>query len=267
MFNSDQSLVKRYGSYALVTGASEGIGRAFAWNLAQEGMSLVLVARREHLLQELANEIKQKHRVDCLVVGADLAKKDEVERVVQMTQSLDMGVVVCNAGFGIAGNFLDHDVHHEMEMINVNCYALAKMTHDFGVRMKERGRGAVFLLSSIVATQGIARSANYAATKAYVLSLGEALQEEWRGTGIDVLIVAPGPVDTGFSARSKMQFGQTTTPQVVAKESIGAIGRKKIVHPGGLAKLMKLGILMTPRFLRVKIMSLIMRRMTQKLPN
>jgi len=264
MSPQDTSLFNKYGTYALITGASEGIGRAFAWQLAQEGFNLVLVARREYLLNDLAAEIKLKYPVACQVIKADLAIKDEVDRLLEVTASVDIGVVVCNAGFGLAGNFLDNDVSSELEMISVNCYALAKMTHDFGIRLKKRGRGAVLLLSSIVATQGIARTANYAATKAYVLSLGEALQLEWRGSGVDLLIVAPGPVDTGFSKRSKMQFGQTTTPEVVAKESINAIGRKSIVHPGALAKLMKLGISMTPRYLRVKIISTIMRGMTQQ---
>ena len=260
------SLLKRYGTHALITGASEGIGRAFAWQLAKEGMNLILVARREQMLAELASEIIQKYQVECHVLKIDLAIELEVDRLIDMTQAFDIGVVVCNAGFGLAGNFLDNDVNTEMQMIQVNCMALTKMTHHFGRQLKKRGRGAVFLLSSIVATQGIARSANYAATKAYVLSLGEALQVEWRDSGVDLLIVAPGPVDTGFSKRSKMKFGQTTTPELVAKESIQSIGQKSIVHPGGLAKLMKLGIAMTPRFIRVKIISLMMRGMTKELP-
>lgn len=259
---SDKQLMQ-YGPFALVTGASEGIGRAFAWALAQKGFNLILVARRENLLVDLADEIERMHGVECHVFRADLGGNEGVDQVLEFTKAIEVGMLVCNAGFGASGDFLDSDLSMETEMIHVNCIALAKLTHEFGKRFKARGHGAVVLLASIVATQGVARSANYAATKAYVLSLGEGLQEEWRGSGVDLLIVAPGPVHTGFSKRSNMQFGVASSPEIVARESINGLGRKKIIHPGKLAKLMSFGVSVSPRFLRVKVFSWVMRGMTQ----
>ena len=267
MYDSGGSFAVRYGSYALVTGASEGIGRAFAVELAQKGLDLILVARREAVLKQLAEEIQTHHGVQCQVLSADLAQQEEVERVMAFSARFDVGLVVCSAGFGTAGNFLDNDLSNEMSMLSVNCEALTRMTHAYGAKFKERGRGAIILLSSIIATQGVPRSAHYSATKAYVQALGEALYEEWRGSGVDLLIVAPGPVETGFSKRSKMQFGLTTTPDVVAIDSINALGRQRLVHPGWLAKVMSLGLSITPRSIRVKVMGMVMKEMTKRLPS
>jgi short-subunit dehydrogenase len=114
--------------------------------------------------------------------------------------------------------------------------------------------------------QGVPRSAHYAATKAYVHAFGEALQEEWKGTGVDLLIVAPGPVETGFAERSKMQLGKAAAPTVVALESLAALGHKKVIHPGWLAKLMAISLSTAPRWLRVQIMGAIMANMTKQLP-
>ena len=176
-------------------------------------------------------------------------------------------MVVCNAGYGTAGNFLDGELAHELDMLRVNCTAVTTMLHHMGLRLKARGRGGVILLSSIVATQGVARSAHYAATKAYVQTLGEGLQEEWQGSGIDLLVVAPGPVSTGFATRSNMRLGKAATPDVVAQQSLKALGRQKLIHPGWLAKLMSLSLSTAPRSIRVKIMSAIMGSMTKHLPN
>jgi hypothetical protein len=256
----------RYGPYALVTGASEGIGQSVAEELAQSGINVVLVARREDVLNKLAQRLENQYGVLCPVIGADLSKSEDIEKMFQITDRLEIGLVVCNAGFGTAGNFLDSDLAIEMNMLNVNCAALVKMTHHLGQQLKARGRGGLILLSSIVAMQGVPRSAHYAATKAYVQSLGEALQEEWKGFGVDLLIVAPGPVATGFASRSNMQIGKAATPKVVAQESLVALGNKTVIHPGWLAKLMVFALSTAPRSIRIKIMGAIMRDMTKQLP-
>lgn len=261
------ALHNRYGAYALVTGASEGIGQCFAEELAKAGMNVVLVARRQDRLNTLANTLEAKYKILCPVVNADLSSADQLEGLLQITDKLDIGLLVCNAGFGTAGNFLDAEIENEMNMLSVNCKAVSTLVHHFGQKFKTKGVGGVILLSSIVATQGVARAAHYAATKAYVHTLGEGLQQEWHGSGLDLLIVAPGPVETGFAQRSKMQLGKTVSPEVVAKQSLQALGRQHLVHPGWLAKCMALALSTAPRVLRVKIMSAIMGSMTQRLPH
>ena len=257
---------RRYGPYALVTGASEGIGRAIAEELAKSGVNVLLVARREDLLNQLAHRLEKQYGVLCPVICADLSKLEEIDSLFSITDHLEIGLVVCNAGFGTAGNFLNSDLKTEMDMLNVNCAALTKMAHHMGNQLKVRGRGGLILVSSILAMQGVPRSAHYAATKAYVHALGEALQEEWKVTGLDLLIVAPGPVAPGFAARSKMQLGKAATPTVVALESLAALGRRKVIHPGWLAKVMAFSLSTAPRWIRVKIMGAIMRDMTKQLP-
>ena len=257
---------KRYGPYALVTGASEGIGASFAEALAKAGLNVVLVARREERLNQLASRFEAKYGVLCPVISADLSNPDDVRAMFQITDQLDIGLVVCNAGYGTAGNFLDNDLAQELNMLSVNCNAVTTMVHHLGTKLKSRGHGGVILLSSIVATQGVARSANYAATKAYVQTLGEGLQQEWKGSGIDLLIVAPGPVATGFALRSNMKLGKAATPEVVAQQSLKALGSQKLIHPGWLAKLMSFALSTAPRKVRVLIMGAIMGLMTKHLP-
>lgn len=265
---NDQSseVMKRYGSYAMVTGASEGIGRAFAEKLASVGLNVVLVARREDQLNALASELEGRYGVLCPVIQADLSSDEQVAHVLQLTDTLDIGLVVCNAGFGTAGNFLESDVETELNMLAVNCIAVTRLVHHFGNKFRGKGAGGVILLSSIVATQGVPRSAHYAATKAYVHTLGEGLQQEWLGSGVDLLIVAPGPVATGFAKRSGMQLGQTASAEVVATQALNALGRQKLIHPGVLAKGLAFALSTAPRSLRVKIMGSIMGSMTQHLP-
>jgi short-subunit dehydrogenase len=260
------NFAKRYGPYAMVTGASEGIGASFAEELAKAGINVVLVARREDQLNKLARRLEAKYAVLCPVISVDLSKADEVEAMFRITDQIDIGLVVCNAGFGTAGNFLDSDVGNELNMLSVNCNAVTRMAHHMGLKLKARGHGGLILLSSIVATQGAARSAHYAATKAYIQTLGEGLQQEWSKIGIDLLIVAPGPVTTGFALRSNMQMGKAATPEVVAQESLKALGRKKLIHPGWLAKLMSFSLSTAPRRIRVLIMGAIMGSMTKHLP-
>jgi short-subunit dehydrogenase len=255
----------KYGPFALVTGASEGIGRSFATELAKRGLNVLLVARRADALKQLSQELESKYKVLCPVLVADLSVPADVENVLHHAQQLDMGLVICNAGYGTAGNFLDSDLETEMNMLRVNCDAVTRMVHVLGRQLRTRGKGGMVLMSSIVATQGAPRSANYAASKAYIHSLGEALQEEWCGLGIDLLLVAPGPVATGFAKRSKMQMGQAATPDVVAIESLEALGKKRLVHPGWLAKLLFFSLATAPRNIRVKIMGVIMNGMTKQL--
>lgn len=260
-------LPNRYGAYAMVTGASEGIGQSYAEELAKSGMNVVLVARRLDRLTALATELEAKYKIMCPVIQADLSSDEQLVALLELTNRLDIGLLICNAGFGTAGDFLDSEIETEMSMLTVNCTAVTKLVHHFGIKFKKRGAGGVILLSSIVATQGVARTAHYAATKAYVHTLGEGLQQEWRNSGLDLLIVAPGPVETGFARRSRMQLGKTTSPELVAWQSLKALGQQQLIHPGWMAKCMAIALSTAPRTLRVKIMSAIMGSMTQHLSN
>jgi uncharacterized protein len=258
-----RALRQRYGPWAVVTGASDGIGRAFAQCLAEGGFGVVLVARREDVLQDLAKQLKQTHGAEAIVVAADLREPSGVDAIVAQTAHLEVALFVAAAGFGTSGRFIDAALEAELEMIDVNCRAVAALSHHFGARFAQQRRGGMVLFSSIVAFQGVPRATNYAATKAYVQSLAEGLRVELAPFGVDVLSSAPGPVRSGFAKRANMVLGATAEPAVVARVSLAALGRVGTTRPGFLSKVLGWSLALLPRWARVRLMATIMAGMTR----
>lgn len=255
-------LLAAYGPWAVVTGASDGIGRAFAIALAQEGFSLILVARRRPELDALASSLKQRFGVEARPLAADLSSHAETARLDRETRELDIGLLVAAAGFGVSGPFVEASQLTELGMIDVNCRALAQSAQDFSRRFVARGRGGLVLMSSVVAFQGVPRAANYAATKAYVQTLAEGLSLELSGKGVDVLASAPGPVVSGFGLRAGMKIAKGQTPEEVARGTLRALGRQTTVRPGVLAKALEASLALLPRTLRMRVMGEVMASMT-----
>ncbi len=253
---------ERYGPWAVVTGASSGIGRATAEQLAQSGMHVVLVARNADALNELAARLRAQQHVEVRVIATDLARLDGVAAVELGTTDLDVGLLVAAAGFGTSGPLVGAPLERELEMLDVNCRAVLMLTHHFGHRLKQRGRGGIVLFGSIVGFQGTPYAAHYAATKAYVQSLAEALHVELAPYGVHVLASAPGPTASGFAARSDMRMGATVSPDVVAGSTLAALGRQVTVHPGLLTKLLTYALALLPRGGRVRIIGMVMHGMT-----
>ncbi len=251
----------RYGPWAVVTGASSGIGEETAVQLGAAGLNLVLVARRAHLLEALAATLRDRHGVDVMVVAVDLADPAGVETVARATEELDVGLLVAAAGYGTSGDFLDADPSHELDMLQVNAAAPLILSHRFGGRFARRGRGGLVLLSSVVAYQGVPRSANYAATKAYVQTLAEGLHAEFASRGVDVLSVAPGPVHSGFADRAGMTMSRALRTADVVTPALRALGRRPTVAPGALSKILSWSLATMPRRMRVRVMGLVMRTM------
>jgi len=248
----------RFGPWAVVTGASSGIGAAFARDLAARGVHVVLVSRRAGELEALAAELARDHRVLTRVVALDLADPAATSRLLEGTHDLDVGVVIASAGFGSCGRLLDRDIADEAEMVDVNCRAVLQLAHGFGRRLVARGRGALVLLSSLVAFQGAPFAANYAATKAYVQTLAEGLQAELRPHGVQVIACAPGPVDTGFAARARMAMGRALRPEVVARETLARLPGGGTVRPGLGRKALGFCLATLPRALRVRVLGKVM---------
>jgi uncharacterized protein len=264
MPNSNSDQLQRYGPWALVTGASDGIGKALALDLARRGFNLVLVARRESLLFELANHIETAHGRKTVVIATDLGRSGAVAAIAEKTSAIDIGLVAAAAGFGTAGAFMSIDDTAEINMVDVNCRAVLETVLAFAPRMKARGNGGIILLSSIVAFQGVRASANYAATKAYVQSLGEGIADDLAAFGIDVLTAAPGPVASGFATRARMTMGAADTPDVVARQIMEALGRRSFVRPGRLGRLLGFSLAALPRTARRFIMARIMSGMARQ---
>jgi short-subunit dehydrogenase len=250
--------LERYGPWAVVTGASSGIGRALALRLAEYGLNLVVVARYRPALEELAASLSARHGVQVRVLEADLALETSLEAIEVATADLEVGLLVASAGFGTSGPFLDADLEVEAEMLMVNGRAVLQLAHHFGRRFRERGGGGLVLLSSVVAFQGAPWAANYAATKAYVQTLAEALHEELRSDGIAVLAVAPGPTHSGFADRAGMRLRMAADPEAIAQPILDALGRQVTVRPGLLSKLLAFSLLPLPRWARVRLMGRVM---------
>lgn len=256
-------LARLYGPWAVVTGASSGIGAAAATVLAEGGVNLLLVARRLPELQERAVLLRDRYGVEVEVVAADLATAAGTASVEEAGGHLDVGLLVAAAGFGTSGTFVEGDLEEELEMLQVNCRAVLQATHHFARRFKARNRGGIVLFGSIVGFQGTPYAAHYAATKAYIQTLAEGLRVELAPHGVDVLATAPGPVHTGFAARSRLKMGAALQPEAVARETLAALGRRTTVHPGLLTKVLTGSLALLPRWGRSQVMGRVMSGMAQ----
>ena len=254
----------KYGPWAVVTGASDGIGRACATELAAGGLNLILVARRECLLASLADSLRREHGIETKVLAMDLSSREGVGVILDQTAALDVGLLVAAAGFGTSGRFIDGDPAEEAAMLTVNCSAVTLLSFHFARQFAKRGGGGVVLFGSLVGWQGVPYSAHYAATKAYVQTLAEGLHVELAASKVDVLVSAPGPVSSGFADRAGMRMGAAVRPAEVARSTLAALGRgRTTVVPGALSKLLTYTLLPLPRAGRVRMMARIMKGMTK----
>lgn len=251
----------RYGPVALVTGASDGIGREFARALAAKKFDLVIVARRLDRLEELAHELRTAHGIAVTILAVDLADVDGVKTILKATESVHIGLFVAAAGFGSAGRLIDLPVENELDMIDVNCRAVLQMTSAFAQRFKTRKSGGIILFGSLLGFQGVSYSSTYAATKAFIQSLAEGLRGEMKSFGVDVLSVAPGPVATGFGQRAGMKLTIAAHPRSVADSALSALGRKTTVAPGWFSKVLLWSLLPVPRWGKTMILTRIMKNM------
>lgn len=183
---------ERYGPWAVVAGASEGIGASFSEKLAGRGFNVVLVARRAGPLEDLAADLRNKHGVEIRVLALDLGSADAVAGIDKATAELEVGLFIYNAAYSPIGSFLDIDVADHLKAVDVNVCGPLRMSHYFGRRLSNCGRGGIILMSSMSGYQGTAMVANYAATKAYDTILAEGLWHELRERGVDVLACIAG---------------------------------------------------------------------------
>ena len=227
----------RFGPWAVVTGASSGIGREFARQLAANGINVVLIARRQALLAEAGREFSTQYGVEHRVVALDLTEPGFLERIAGATDDLDIGLVVSNAGTAMPGEFLSHDLDALQAVMSLNATATLEVTHHFGGRLARRGRGGMILVSAAGSRHGVPNMANDAATKAYVLALGQALHREFARHGVTVSVLLPGMTDTPTLDKLGFQPGTSplkpmTVEQCVA-EGLAALAANRATHIAG----------------------------------
>jgi short-subunit dehydrogenase len=191
----------RFGPWALVTGASAGIGKELARQLAAHGIHLVLTARRRSALEALAAALHREHGVETRALPLDLARDDAAQELDDATRDLDIGLVISNAGDAIPGEFLETSRADLHAIVRLNVLAQLDVAHRFGQRLAKRGRGGLVLVGALGATRGVPFMANAAATKAYVHSLGEALHIELGKQGVSVTVLQPPPTETEALAK------------------------------------------------------------------
>ncbi len=228
---------QRFGPWAIVTGASSGIGKAFAQQLAANGLHLVLVARRLPLLEALGKQLEQKYGIHYRAVGLDLTKEDFMQPLEEATHDLDIGLVISNAGAGGPEDFLATEDPSLRQVVQLNAIAHLDLAHYYGRRLAQRGGGGILLVSTMGARQPVPYTANLAASKAYVLSLGEALHVEFQKAGVSVTVLLPGPTNTPMVG--DFGFGQANlpirvmSPEQCAAEGLAALQMNRPTHIAG----------------------------------
>ena len=235
--NQYKEFRQRYGPWALVAGASEGLGAAYAEALARRGLDLVLVARRLELLQALAARLTAQYAISVRSLPLDLSQLEAVDQIAQETQSLEVGLLVYNAAYSAVGPFFNHSLDDHLKEVDTNMRTPLGLVNAFGVRMLASGHGGIILMSSLSAFQGSAYISTYSATKAFNIALAEGLWEEWRQEGVDVLACVAGAISTpNYLASSPKRTGRisdaTLDPDTVVTEALAALGHRPTVIPG-----------------------------------
>jgi hypothetical protein len=232
-----RSFTSRYGPWALVAGASEGLGEQFARQLAARGLNLILVARRRELLEALSKDLSQTSGVAARTLALDLSQPESLGEIERATSGCEVGLLLYNAAVSVIGSFLDHEVDEYRAELEVNCRRPLELAHLFARRMAERGRGGILLMSSLAGTQGSPFIAHYGATKAWNTVMAEGLWGELGEHGIDVLTCRAGATrtprylrDSGGGARSA--FVPEMEPADVVAEALAALGRTPSMVPG-----------------------------------
>lgn len=213
-------LKNRYGNLAVIAGASEGIGAAFASFLAARGINLVLVARREDVLQRFADKLTEMYRVSVRCMVLDLSEEDAASQLISLTRGLQVDVLVYNAALSPVGPFADSSADTLNRAARVNMNTPMNLVHHFGADMLARGRGAIVLMSSMAGLQGSGFLAAYAATKAFNRVLAESLWYEWKERGVDIMACCAGATATPGYINSKPAKKVLFAPAVQKPEEV-----------------------------------------------
>jgi short-subunit dehydrogenase len=234
---------KRFGPWALVTGASSGIGKEFARQIAASGINVVLVARRESLLDEVGQGLAKDFSVRYRNVVADLSQDGFLDKLAEATNDLDIGLVVSNAGTGNPGEFLKLDRQLLQETLRLNTMAHLDVTHHFGAKLAERRRGGIILAGAMGAENGVPCMANDGAAKAYVHTLGEALHYEFKPLGVYVTVLAAGFTNTAVLEKfgldpKTMPMKPMSVEQCVSEGLSGLLKNRSRIVPGRLNRIM-----------------------------
>jgi short-subunit dehydrogenase len=231
------TFAEKYGCWALVTGAAMGLGAEFARQIAGHGINLVLVDIKREALEATAQEIVSQSGVQVRPMVVNLVDQDNLFRLVEACEGLEIGLLVNNAGISSIGPFLDIPLEKHLAILALNARAPMLLSHHFASQMRQRGRGGIIFVSSGSAVVGTSHVGSYSATKGFNLNLGEALWEELRDTGVDVLATIVGNTETpGWRAENPRPetktFPALMQPSETVGETLAALGKTSSFYPG-----------------------------------
>lgn len=251
---------------ALITGASSGIGRDMARVLASKGYNLVLVARNQEQLKELAKELKEKNQIEIETISMDLSIIENCKEL--HTKVKDVDILINNAGFGDCGYFTKTSLNKEMSMVNTNIIAYHILMKLYLIDMKARGNGKILNVASIAGFMPGPLMATYYATKAYIVRISESIREELKKekSNVQISILCPGPVSTNFNKVANVKFYMREADSMkVAQYAIKKTEQGKFyIIPGIDVKLAKIGAKLTPTFLISKITYMVQKRKLER---
>lgn len=256
-------------TFALVTGASAGLGLALAEALARRGRNLILVARQRQSLEAIANELQQRFKVEVHFYTCDLTQPLQVSSLlIELERShYRIDLLINNAGVGSFGVFTAQDWSSEQQLLELNIIALARLSHAIGRHMQEQGGGQILNVSSIAAFQPGPWASTYYASKAFVLSFSEGLREELKSKGIRVSVLCPGPTRTNFFNNAGIEVSSTLEKACISSESVAQIAlrgldrNQAIITPNWRNKLLAQAPRFTPRVLVRRITAYLNRHM------
>jgi len=259
-----KNLTRYNDGWALVTGATSGIGEAFAQQLAQQGFNLVLISRNEQKLNKTKQSISELCGVQIRTLIIDLSLPDAIEKIKKQTNDLEISLVILNAGTENTGELIENDLLKETRLVHLNITIPMQLSHHFGQKMKHRKRGAILFVASLFGYQPVPFVANYSASKAYILSLGQALNVEMKKYGVNVAVLSPGLTKTAMSASMPIDFSKLPLfyqqPQQVAKLGLSILGGKASVVSGVLNKFLAWENRFMPSLFSAKLMGLLVSR-------
>lgn len=233
----------KFGPWCIITGASSGIGKEFARQLAANGLNLILVARRLALLEEIGKRLEEEFGIRYRAIEADLSEEISIEKIKDATDGLNIGLLISNAGTGRPGKFLSFTEHDLKYITHLNAISHLTLTVHFGKRFAKRGSGGLLLTGALGSSHGVPYMANEAGTKGYILSLGKSLHAELKGLGIHVTVLITSPTDTPIL--DKLGFTRENSPmkpisvEQCVDESLRALSRNQItIIPGRIYRIM-----------------------------
>ena len=253
-------LRENHGNWALITGASSGIGEEFAKQLAMLNFNLVLVARRKENLENLSRELVSQHNIETIIIPVDLSNLEFLKEIELQVKHVEIGLLINNAGFAITGSFFEDKLENQLSLLDVNCKAPLILSHYFGNKMIKKGKGAIVNIASASAFLPMPFWTSYAASKAFLLHFTEGLWYELKEKGIDVLAVCPGGTKTEFAKTANIQSHGMNVENVVS-ETLKNIGKKPTIVIGFNNKISILFLRLFSRKTLIKVGAKVVQKM------